>query len=123
MKIAYISDIHSNLEALETSLQEISRQDVDHVYCLGDIVGYGADPNACIDLIREVADGAIAGNHDSAAVGLTSTEHFNSFAQAAIRWTDERLTESNRQYLKNLPLICSNDSVFCVHATPIAPEK
>ena len=123
MKIAYISDIHSNLEALETALQEISRLEADRIYCLGDIVGYGADPNSCVELIREVANGAIAGNHDFAAVGLTSTEHFNSFAQAAIRWTDKRLTKDNRQYLKSLPLTLSNDSVFCVHATPIAPEK
>ena len=123
MKIAYISDIHSNLEALEAALQEISHMGVDRIYCLGDIVGYGADPNDCIELIRDIADGAIAGNHDFAAVGLTSTEHFNSFAQAAIGWTDEQLTESNRQYLKDLPFTCSNDNVFCVHATPIAPEK
>lgn len=123
MKIAYISDIHSNLEALETALREITRLEVDRIYCLGDIVGYGADPNACVELIRESTQGAIAGNHDFAAVGLTSTKHFNSFAQQAIQWTDKQLSEDNRQYIKNLPLTLSNDSVFCVHSTPITPEK
>jgi len=123
LKVALISDIHSNLEALERTLQEISERDIQDIYCLGDIVGYGADPNACIDRVREVAKKSIAGNHDFAVVGLTSTQYFNSYAQAAIRWTQQQLTEANRVYLKNMPLTCRRDDMFCVHATPTNPDK
>jgi diadenosine tetraphosphatase ApaH/serine/threonine PP2A family protein phosphatase len=123
LKVALISDIHSNLEALETALQEIDKRDIRHIYCLGDVVGYGADPNPCTDRIRQVAKETIAGNHDSAVVGLTSTHYFNSYAQAAILWTSRQLTETNRLFLKNLPMTCTDNGVYCVHATPTNPER
>ena len=123
MKVALISDIHSNLEALERALQEISKRDIQDIYCLGDIVGYGADPNACIDRVRDIVKDSIAGNHDFAVAGLTSTQYFNSYAQAAIHWTQQKLTEANHLYLKNMPLTCRQDDMFCVHATPTNPDK
>jgi diadenosine tetraphosphatase ApaH/serine/threonine PP2A family protein phosphatase len=123
LKIALISDIHSNQEALDTALQEISNREVDQIYCLGDIVGYGADPNACVDRIQSGAVRCIAGNHDSAAVGTTSIQYFNSYAQAAIRWTSAQLTETNRSYLEGLSLSFSENGIFCVHSTPTNPEK
>jgi len=123
MKIALISDIHSNLDALEVALQEISDRRIDEVYCLGDIVGYGADPNPCVDLVRKVAVRCISGNHDSAVVGLTSTQYFNSYAQAAIRWTVTQLTDTNRRFLIDLPYSFSAHGIFCVHSTPTNPER
>jgi len=122
LKIAYISDIHSNLEALETTLQEITQRNIQEICCLGDIVGYGADPNVCVDRIREVTHEAIAGNHDFAVVGLTSTQYFNSYAQEAIRWTSQQLSETNKLFIKELPLTCSQNGVLCVHSTPTNPE-
>jgi diadenosine tetraphosphatase ApaH/serine/threonine PP2A family protein phosphatase len=122
LKIAYISDIHSNLEALEVALTEIARRNIKEICCLGDIVGYGADPDKCVDRIREVSQKTIAGNHDFAVVGLTSIQYFNSYAQEAIRWTTQQLSETNKLFIKGLPLSCSQNSMFCVHATPSNPQ-
>jgi len=123
MKIALISDIHSNLDALQVALQEISGRGINEVYCLGDIVGYGADPNPCVELIRKVAVRCISGNHDSAVVGLTATQYFNSYAQAAIRWTAAHLSDNNRKFLLDLPYSFSAHGIFCVHSTPTNPER
>jgi diadenosine tetraphosphatase ApaH/serine/threonine PP2A family protein phosphatase len=123
LKIALISDIHSNLEALDTALQEISNREIDQIYCLGDIVGYGADPNACVDRIKSIVKRSITGNHDAAAVETTSIQYFNSYAQVAIRWTSAQLTEENQSYLKGLSLAFAESGIFCVHSTPTYPEK
>ena len=123
MKIAYISDIHSNLEALEIALHEITQRNIREICCLGDIVGYGAEPNGCVDRIREAVHKTIAGNHDFAVVGLTSTQYFNSYAQEAIHWTSQQLSETNKLFIKELPLTCSQNGVLCVHSTPTNPQE
>ena len=83
MKYAIISDIHSNLEALQAVLKRIDSMDVDEILCPGDIVGYGASPNECVDIVRERASIVLCGNHDHAAVGETSVEFFNPHAKEA----------------------------------------
>jgi len=104
MRIAIISDIHSNLEALQTALHAIGKEKVDETICLGDIVGYGANPNECIDLIREITPHVLLGNHDEAAFDLSRTEFFNPFARIAAEWTNEELTDDRMDYLQgNLP--------------------
>jgi len=86
MKYALLSDIHSNLEAFQAVIQDCEKEKVDDVLFLGDIVGYGADPVRCIELLQELTTHIIAGNHDWAAVGLTDSDFFNPEAKAAIEW-------------------------------------
>ncbi|MCR4439102.1 MAG: metallophosphoesterase family protein [bacterium] len=123
MRMAIISDIHSNLEALTAVLQTIDDLHVDDVLCLGDIVGYGPDPNDCIDLVRSRAWVIIAGNHDFASVGLTDTTYFNHMARVAAAWTGNVLSEEHRQFLSGLQYVYRRESLLFVHATPEAPEQ
>ena len=118
MIIAIISDIHGNLEALERALEKIDPLGVDEVLCLGDVVGYGADPNGCIDLVRSRCSVVLLGNHDAAAVGKTSVEYFNTHARRAAFWTRDRLTEENTEYILSLPMDHRTDHFLAVHASP-----
>lgn len=97
-----LSDIHSNLEALEKCL-EISAGKYDRAVCLGDVVGYGPDPNAVIERVREKTVAVIRGNHDRACSGLDSAEDFNPIAQLAVVWTRKELTPGNVRFLRDLP--------------------
>jgi len=121
LKIGIISDIHSNLEALEVVLRRLEHEGAETVYCLGDIVGYGANPNECVALIRQTCKACIVGNHDDALVGRTATHYFNSYAQAALDWTKRVITDENLEFLRSLPLTHAADSLFFVHATPADP--
>ncbi|MBU0508149.1 metallophosphatase family protein [bacterium] len=123
MKLGLLSDIHSNLEALEVVLRRFESEKVDRIYCLGDIVGYGASPNECVDRIRTLCYGCIMGNHDDAVVGRTSIQYFNPYARVAIEWTSRVLTEANLEYLQSLPMTRTEDGVLMVHATPGDPER
>jgi predicted phosphodiesterase len=99
-----LSDIHANLEALETVLAESPPESYDRVVVLGDLVGYGADPNAVVDRVRALNPLAvIRGNHDKAACGLDDGSSFNQIARFAAAWTSDTLTPVNRQYLRDLP--------------------
>ncbi len=118
MKYAIISDIHGNLEALQKVLLEIrSYRDIDKVVCLGDIVGYGADPQRCIDLTRGISDIIVAGNHDYAAVGKTDVNLFNPVAREAALWTGEVLKFDYINFLKNLPLVCTSENIHFAHSS------
>lgn len=121
MRIGFISDIHSNLEALEVALAELEKRHPDRLYCLGDIVGYGANPNECIERVRQRCEAVILGNHDSALIGQTGIEYFNSYAQEAIVWTARVITEDNLAFLRKVPLTQSFDGMLLVHATPRDP--
>ena len=117
-KIALISDIHSNLEAFEAVLKEIKKSKISKIFCLGDIVGYGANPNECIDLIRKNKTSSIKGNHDHEATLLENIEWFNEDAKQAILWTKEKRTDSNSKFLKNLPSSLEFENIFLVHGSP-----
>lgn len=121
-RIAIFSDVHGNLEALQTVLEKIDEARVDQVICLGDVIGYGADPNACVEQVYEVADLVLAGNHDWAAVGLEDPGFFNPVALAAIQWTVHRLSDANASLLR----LCKpfEDEAVCryAHASPVEPE-
>jgi diadenosine tetraphosphatase ApaH/serine/threonine PP2A family protein phosphatase len=121
MKIGIISDIHSNLEALEVVVEELQKRRVGKIICLGDVVGYGANPNECCNFIREVADEVILGNHDAVCVGMSSIEEFNEIAKQACRWTEENLELRNKKWLKSLPLILEDGGKIFVHSTPTEP--
>jgi predicted phosphodiesterase len=102
MKYAIVSDIHANLEALEAVLAD-AQPVADSIICLGDIVGYNANPQECLDLVQGVCSLVIAGNHDLAAVGLRAYDDFNAYASAAIAWTGLQLTPAAQAYLRSLP--------------------
>ena len=102
MRYLVLSDIHSNLEAFEKCM-EIAKGLFDEVLCLGDLVGYGPDPNAIMDAMSEIAAVTIRGNHDKACCGITDASDFNPLARASALWTREQLTARNLSALRNLP--------------------
>jgi diadenosine tetraphosphatase ApaH/serine/threonine PP2A family protein phosphatase len=116
MRCAILSDVHANVEALEAVLSSEAVRSADAVVCLGDLVGYYASPNECVELIRRHASSCIAGNHDLAAIGLLDYTDFGRAARLAIDWTRSELTAENRDYLASLPLTETIGSDFmCVH--------
>jgi diadenosine tetraphosphatase ApaH/serine/threonine PP2A family protein phosphatase len=123
MKIALISDIHSNSEALAAVMAEIASLHVDEIYCLGDLVGYGPEPNECVTQIQETASLVLAGNHDFAAVGLTPTDYFNRYARDAIDWTAHNMTPENNEFLAGLDITFQTENALFVHATPEDPGE
>jgi len=122
VKFGIVSDIHGNLEALEAVVRLLREHGARQFICCGDIVGYGPDPNRCVEVVRNLGCTCVAGNHDLAATGSVSTDRFNSAAASAVMWTRPLLSEENRLYLDSLPLTVRNDSLFIVHASPSAPD-
>ena len=123
MNCVVISDVHGNLEALLAVKSSIDKIAPDRVIFLGDAVGYGAAPNECVEIIREMTAIQIAGNHDFGAVDLTDTRLFNPIAREAIDWTAGALTAANKKFLKQLPLFHTESlELRAVHATPFEPE-
>jgi predicted phosphodiesterase len=121
MHIAIISDIHGNLEALSAVLEYLNKNNIKQIYCLGDIVGYGPNPNECIKLIKDYCKKVVIGNHDHAALGLTSTEYFNDFAKIATYWTTLNLTSESREYIASLHFTYKTKNYLLVHSTPSNP--
>jgi predicted phosphodiesterase len=121
MRIAVLSDIHGNLHALDAVLADVEREDVHEVWCLGDIVGYGADPNDCCARIREQADIALCGNHDMAVTGELSLEEFSRGAALAAQWTREVISEDTREFLLSLEPKGDAGGVGLFHASPRDP--
>lgn len=116
MRVAVISDIHGNLEALQAVLEDISRQEADHVACAGDIVGYNTNPAECVALLRRRGAVCVAGNHDLAAAGRIGTEGFSKRGAKAIAWTRRRLDRETVDFLTGLPLqACLRNQLVIVH--------
>jgi len=122
VKLALISDIHANLEALQAALQRISTQAVDRIVCLGDIVGYNANPAECIALLREFDVFCIAGNHDRAVTGQITTEGFSHTAARAVAWTRRHLGPDDIAFLAALPLKLRIDKHLVVVHGALHPE-
>lgn len=123
MKYGIFSDIHSNSEALEKVLMELEELQVDSIVCLGDIVGYGANPNECVEKVKEIADVCVAGNHDYGVVGKTPIDQFSDRAKTSVLWTQKILKEENHHYLNGLPLTQKKNGTFFVHSSPRDPES
>lgn len=123
LKWAVLSDVHGNLEALEAVLGYISKEDINKVAFLGDIVGYGANPNECIDLLRGKAEVIVAGNHDCGTIGLVDISCFNIVAKAAIRWTRKQISSDNSSFLSGISLTSVVDDLTFVHSTPCDPQN
>jgi diadenosine tetraphosphatase ApaH/serine/threonine PP2A family protein phosphatase len=121
LRVGIVSDIHGNLEALQAVLTKC-KGEVDEIICLGDVVGYGADPCECLDTIQDHASFICAGNHDWAAGGRIGTGGFNSFAADAIVWTREQLTPQQLAFLHDLLLTDRRDDVLYVHGSPYQPN-
>jgi len=117
MRIAVIADIHANLEALESVMGRIAELTVNDIVCLGDIVGYNANPNECIDIIRREKIVSVLGNHDVAASGREAPNGFNALAQSAVFWTRKHLTPENRLFLLNLPPEARAGDFILVHGS------
>ncbi len=118
-----ISDIHSNLSALQAVLQRLEELEVDSIMCLGDIVGYAARPVECIELVRERAEIVVMGNHDAGTTGDTTIHNFNSMAREAILWTRETLGPGEMEFLRKLPLMYESESFILVHSSPVSPDR
>lgn len=125
MKIAILSDVHSNLEALNACLAHARLQGAEKFVFLGDLLGYGADPKACLDIIAPmVKDGALAvlGNHDEATLGGLC-EKMAFIARDAIYWTREQLQQPEFDFLKSLPMVAREQNTLYVHASADTPER
>jgi predicted phosphodiesterase len=117
MRIALFGDIHANLEALEAVLQDASQQGVTDYVCLGDIVGYNADPAACLEIVRQMNCPTIKGNHDEDAAGSHSLEAMNPVAAQALEWTRKQLSAEQRQWLSQLRMVRQVADFTVVHST------
>ena len=123
MRIGILGDIHSNLEALTVTADRLKEENIDHWVQVGDIVGYGADPIPCIELVRQLGCTICIGNHDAAVVDRLSTDYFNAYARAAIDWTREQLRPSDLEFLRNLPLLVEHDEYTLVHGSLHMPAS
>jgi predicted phosphodiesterase len=121
MRVAVISDIHSNLHALEAVLADIQAEAPDEVWCLGDIVGYGAQPNECVDAVREAVRLSLSGNHDLAVLGTIDVAAFSGDAGAAARWTRTVLGESQAEWLGGLKPSADRAGFQLFHGSPRDP--
>jgi diadenosine tetraphosphatase ApaH/serine/threonine PP2A family protein phosphatase len=121
MRIAVVSDVHSNLPALEAVLEEIGKVHADMICCLGDIVGYGPFPNECVALIRKHAAAVVKGNHDSGLLGETPIRDFNNLGKQSLRWTGEVIAAEHLEFLRGLPMLTTVGPLTLVHATPANP--
>lgn len=123
MRIALISDIHANLEALETALADIHAKAIERIVCLGDIINYGANPNECLNTIRRAVKIIIQGNHEAALISDRMAATFNPNAFQAILWTRKQISEEDRRILSSLPFTHAEKDWAIVHGTPEAPEE
>jgi len=121
LRLAVISDVHGNLEALHSVSASIKSQRVDRIVFAGDAVGYGADPVGVIEMVRCMADAAVVGNHDYVACGKGEPSYFNVYASRAIMWTRNRLSADDVDYLRGLEVSVLMEGLTVVHATPLAP--
>ncbi len=121
MRVAVISDIHANYHALEAVLAAVGAEAPDELWCLGDTVGYGPEPNRCCALVAERAALCLAGNHDLAVTGAISVEEFNGDAAAAVRWTQNAIDEPSLAFLRSLAPQAHRDGVELFHGSPLDP--
>ncbi len=120
MSILIISDIHANLAAFQAVLAD-AEGEWDTIWCLGDLIGYGPNPNECVELLNQYDHISLSGNHDWAVLGKLNIQSFNDEAQAAVRWTRSVLTDDARAYLESLPTTIIREPFTLAHASPRQP--
>jgi predicted phosphodiesterase len=121
MRVAVISDVHANRHALDAVLEALEAEQPDAVWCLGDTVGYGPQPNECCELVRPRADVCLVGNHDLVALGDIDTGDFNADAAAAAKWTADVLDDASRDFLAGLEPLATVEGVDLYHASARDP--
>ncbi len=121
MRVAVLSDVHSNQPALEAVLGAIDEAGTEQLWCLGDVVGYGAQPDACAELIRERCDICLVGNHDLAVIGGLDVSTFSETAAAAVEWTLTAASEGTLEFLRGLEPAASREGIGLFHASPRDP--
>ena len=123
MKYAIIADIHGNLDAFQVVLEDIRNQKATHVVCLGDVVGYNAQPKECLDIVRQMNIPCVKGNHDEYCSTENHLDGFNPHAAEAVHWTREQLSEDDKKWLRDLKYSRMAANFTMVHATLDAPER
>ncbi len=123
MKYAILADIHANLEALDVVLRDQKAQGCTHLACLGDIVGYGADPKECVDIVRALEIPTVKGNHDEYTGSDMPLHDFNPHAAKAVEWTRKQLTDDDRKWLRELNYVRILNHITIVHATLDGPQR
>ncbi len=125
MRIGIFSDIHANLEAMSAVMEAYASEEIDVYYCLGDVVGYGGSPNECSDLVRDIAQVTILGNHDAAVAGRMDYSYYYEAAREALDWHASELTAENMQWLKELPYRhrLEDIGVDLCHGSPVRLEE
>ncbi|NNF03365.1 MAG: metallophosphoesterase, partial [Rhodothermales bacterium] len=123
MLIAVLSDIHSNLPALEAVMTAVDRDRPDEIHCLGDVVGYGADPEPCIDIIRRRCTTVVLGNHDLAVADGSGMKLLPPHGRIAAEHNASKLSAEDRHWLANLPLTAASANATFVHASPHDPDS
>jgi diadenosine tetraphosphatase ApaH/serine/threonine PP2A family protein phosphatase len=122
LRTCILTDIHGNLEALQAVLEEAPSHSVDRYVCLGDTVGYGADPSACCDLVREKCQFTVVGNHDAAVAGRMDYSYYYAAARDVLDWTLASLSSENLAWLRSLPYSHPEGRVFFSHGSPREPS-
>ncbi len=123
MKIGIISDIHANLEALEAVLKSLETDKVDRIVCLGDVVGYGASPRECCEIIMSVCDVCVIGNHDAAITGKMDYSYYYDAAHMVLDWTKTQLSDACREYLSALPYHLEYEGILLCHGSPVDAQS
>lgn len=122
MRYGIFGDIHGNIEAFKKVIEVYKKENIDKYFCVGDIVGYGANPSECIKEIKRLKAKIVSGNHDWAAAGIFPLDYFNPAAKTAIEWTQEKLTLDEKRFLGNLRLIHDEKDFSVVHGNLYQPE-
>lgn len=124
MKVAFIADIHSNLEALKVVLKEIDKMNIKKIFCLGDVIGYSYEPNKCLEIIRKRKIPCCMGNHELAVINQNAFG-FNVYATEAIEWTISRITRENLDFIKTfsekIETVLGGIKILMVHGSPFDP--
>jgi diadenosine tetraphosphatase ApaH/serine/threonine PP2A family protein phosphatase len=121
MRIALLSDVHGNMPAFEAVMDDVRGAEPEEVWCLGDLVGYGAEPDGCVELARETCDVCLAGNHDLVVTGEIDIADFSASAAAAARWTQENISEDSLSFLRGLDPAADQKEPALYHASPRDP--
>ena len=123
MRIAILSDLHANLEATQAVLADAHQRDCTDYVCLGDVVGYNANPHECVEIVQKLRCPVVKGNHDEQASLEESSRDFNPLAEMAINWTREQLSDRDKEWLRGLPFTRQVRDFTIVHATLDTPER
>ena len=122
MRYGIFGDVHSNREAFQKVIEEYKKEDIANFICVGDIVGYGADPHWCIEEVQKIKAEIVGGNHDWASAGRFSTGYFNYAAREAVRWTQGILTDGEKEFLGSLDLVINEKDFSVVHGSLDSPD-